>query len=192
MKFVFDFFPVLAFFIAFKLAADPGQAIYVATAALIVASTIQIAVYWLLYKRFEKMHVITLIAVLIFGSATLLLQDERFIKFKPTIIAWLFALIALSSQFIGKKTLFERMIGLADKSITAPAQVWLRLNLSWVIFFIIAGAANLYVAFHFETDTWVNFRVFGLTALNLIFLLGQLAYLFKHIENPDELGKENS
>jgi len=175
MKFVFDFFPVLAFFIAFKLPDDPERAIYIATATLIVASIIQLSIYWLLYRRVEKMHVITLAVVLVFGAATLLLQDERFIKWKPTIIFWLFALIALGSQFIGKKTVFERMIGMAEQKITAPPHVWARLNLSWVLFFIIAGIANLYVAFNFETNTWVNFKVFGLTALNFIFVLGQLA-----------------
>lgn len=192
MKFLFDFFPVLAFFIAFKWPSDPEQAIYIATATLIVASILQIIIYWLLYRRFEKMHVITLIVVLIFGAATLLFHDERFIKWKPTVVLWIFALIALATHFIGEKTLFQRMIGLADGNIIAPPHVWARLNISWIVFFILAGAANIYVAFNFSIDTWVDFKVFGLTILNFVFMIGQLAYLFKYIKNPEDLGKEGS
>ena len=191
MKFLFDFFPVLAFFIAFKFPGDLGEPIYVATATLIIAVILQIILYWLVYRRFEKMHVITLVVVLIFGTATLLFQDERFIKWKPTIVSWIFASIILGSHFIGKKTMFQRMIGLADQNIAAPMHVWVRLNASWVVFFIIAGAANLYVAYNFETDTWVDFRVFGLPALNFLFILGQLLYLFKYIEKPEDLEEES-
>lgn len=191
MKFLFDFFPVLAFFIAFKAYGNSESAIYIATAVLIVASIIQIAAYWVMYRRFEKMHLITLVVVLLFGGATLLLQDERFIKWKPTVVLWIFALITLGSQFIGKHNLFQRMILYADDRITAPDFVWFRLNFSLVIFFILVGIANLYVAFNFDRSIWVDFKVFGITGLNILFMVCAMFYMYKHADFPDEINKDN-
>ena len=191
MKFLIDFFPLLAFFIAFKIADTPEQGIYLATATLIVATIIQISVYWAIYRRFEKMHLITFAVVLVFGGATLWLQDERFIKWKPTIVVWIFAMVALASEFFGDRNLFRRMIGLVDQNINVPDFVWLRLNISWVIFFFLIGLLNLYVAFNFDRDTWVDFKVFGLTIINFVFMAGQIMYLFRYIsEDSEPVGKD--
>ena len=193
MKFLIDFFPLLAFFIAFKVADSPEQGIYLATATLIVATIIQISVYWMIYRRFEKMHLITFVVVLIFGGATLWLQDERFIKWKPTIVVWLFAVVALASQFFGDKNLFRRMIGLVDQNINVPDFVWLRLNISWVIFFFLIGLLNLYVAFNYDRATWVDFKVFGLTIINFVFMAGQVMYLFRFTsEDSEPTGKDKT
>jgi intracellular septation protein len=187
MKFLFDFFPILAFFIAFKMTADSEQGIYIGTSVLIISSFIQIALYWLMYRRFEKMHLITLGVVLVFGGATLLLHDERFIKWKPTVVMWIFAVVAFGSEYIGKKNLFHRMMHYADDKITVPDYVWFRLNLGLVLFFVFIGAANLYVAFNFDRSTWVDFKTFGIMGLNLVFMTCMMLYLFKFVEDPEKL-----
>ncbi len=174
MKMMFDFFPVLLFFAAYKL-----YDIYVATAVLIAASAIQTFAHRLYHGRFENNHLITLVLVVLFGGATLMLHDETFIKWKPTVINWLFGAIFLISQFVGKKTVIERMLG---GKVALPAPVWTRLNLAWSMFFVLMGALNLYVAFSFDTDTWVNFKLFGLMGLTFVFIIGQSIYLMRHID----------
>ncbi len=176
MKLLYDFFPILLFFIAYKL-----YGIYAATVVAIVASFVQVGGFWLKYRRFENMHLITLALLVVFGGLTLFLQDEAFIKWKPTVINWLFGLVFLGSQFIGKKTLVERMMG---ASIELPAALWARINLAWSAFFIFLGFANVYVMYNFDTDTWVNFKLFGMTGLTLVFVLGQGLYLVRYMKNP--------
>ena len=187
MKFLFDFFPILAFFIAFKVTGDSESGIYIATAVLMAASFIQITVYWMMYRRFENMHLITLGVVLLFGGATLLLHDEKFIQWKPTVVLWIFALVALASQYIGKKNVFQRMIQYSDERISAPDVIWFRLNISLVLFFILVGTANIYVAYNFDRAIWVDFKVFGITILNLIFMGGAIFYMFRHADIPDDM-----
>jgi intracellular septation protein len=187
MKFLFDFFPILAFFIAFKVTGDSESGIYTATAVLMAASFIQITVYWLMYRRFENMHLITLGVVLLFGGATLLLHDERFIQWKPTVVLWIFALVALGSQYIGQKNVFQRMIHYSDERISAPDVVWFRLNIGLVLFFLLVGIANIYVAYNFDRAIWVDFKVFGITILNLIFMGGAIFYMFQHADIPDDM-----
>jgi len=179
MKFLFDFFPILLFFIAYKL-----EGIFVATAVAIAASFLQVGLYWLKHRRFETNHLVTLVLIAVFGGLTLFLQDEAFIKWKPTVINWLFAAVFIGSQYIGKKTIVERMMG---ASLTLPDFVWLRLNMSWGIFFIALGFANWYVMANFDTDTWVNFKMFGMMGLTLVFLVAQGFYLTKYLQDePSE------
>lgn len=186
MKFLFDFFPVIAFFIAFYVPEDRQQGIYAATYTIIIATMIQIALYWLLYKKFEKMHIITFIVVLIFGGLTIYLQDEVFIKWKPTIVNWCFAAALIASHFIGDKTLFQRMINLADDRLKLPDKVWRNVNMSWGLFFIFLGLVNLYVAFSFTTEFWVNFKAWGMTLLNLVFLVAIFAYMYQYLKEVEE------
>jgi intracellular septation protein len=186
MKILFDFFPVLAFFIAYYLPADRGQAIYIATAVAIVAAIIQVAGYWLMTRRFEKMHLITLALIVILGTATLLLHDKRFFMWKPTAVNWLFALVFLGSEFFGKKNMLQRMM---DHAITVPKNIWLILNRSWTVFFILMGALNLFVAFTFAENIWVNFKLFGMLGLTLLFAIGQSIYMSRYITETDD-GKE--
>lgn len=180
MKFLFDFFPLLAFFISFKVAADPNSAIYIATTVLIIASVIQITLYWLLYKRFEKMHLITFAVLCVFGGATLLLHDEKFLQWKPTVVFWIFALVTLASQYIGKKNMFQRMVQYSDENINVPDIIWFQLNISLILFFILVSVLNLYVAYNFDIETWINFKVFGVTGLMMLFLTIAILYLYKH------------
>jgi len=183
MKFLVDFFPILLFFIAYK-----AYDLYVATAVLIVATIAQVAYLWSKHKRVEKMHIITLVMVVLFGGLTLALQDDQFIKWKPTVINWLFAAAFLGSQFIGEKSFIERMLG---ASITMPKNAWIKLNFSWVIFFAALGIINLYVAFNFDTDTWVNFKMFGMMGLTFGFVLAQGIYLSRYMKQQEAQNEES-
>ncbi len=177
MKFLYDFFPILLFFVVYKM-----YDIYAATAVAIAASVVQVAGFWLKHRRFENMHLITLGLVVVLGGATLWLQDEEFIKWKPTVVNWLFGAVFLGSQYIGAKPVVERMMG---QALELPAAIWRRLNMSWVLFFFALGGVNLYVVYNFDTDTWVNFKLFGMMGLTLGFVVAQSFYLARHVK-PEE------
>ncbi len=192
MKFLFDFFPIIAFFIAFYIPEDREQGIYIATYTIIIATFIQVALYWLLYKKFEKMHLITFVVVLIFGGLTIYLQNEAFIKWKPTIVNWCFAIALIASHFIGDKPLFQRMLNLADNKLQLPDHVWRNVNMSWGIFFIFLGFVNLYVAFSFSTEFWVNFKAWGMTGLNFIFLIAIFIYIYQYLKDIEQPENETN
>lgn len=181
MKLLFDFFPIFIFFIAFKIAG-----IYVATGTFLIATCIQISITWYLHRRLEPIHIITFILGLVLGGATLMLHNEMFIKWKPTAIYWAFSLTFFTTQFFGKKTLIQRMM---ENNIALPDAVWKKLNLSWGLFFALTGALNLYVVYHYDTNTWVNFKLFGLMGLTLLFVVVQALFLGRHIKT-DPLSKE--
>lgn len=182
MKLLFEFFPIVAFFIVYKFFG-----IYTATAVTMVAYIVQITVFWIKYHRFEKLHLIALASVLVLGGATLLLHDTLFIKWKPTALYWIFSLVFLISQFAGKKTIIERLM---NSQITLPSHVWQRLNLSWVIFFGLMGFINLYIAYHFSTNFWVNFKL-STIGIILVFGLAQAFFMAKYlnVDKPLEAGK---
>lgn len=191
MKFLYDFFPLLLFFGAFKL-----YDIYVATAVAIVASFVQVGFYWLKHRRFETMHLITLGIIAVFGTLTLVLHDDTFIKWKPTLVYWVLATFAFASQWWGNKTMIERMM---SAQISMPDIVWKRLNLSWGIFFLALGAINIYVAFYYRLDLdeatrrdiWVNFKVFGLLGITLLFVIGQAVFMAKHMQHKPDANAPN-
>ncbi len=163
-----------------RLTADnKSDAIYLATAVGILAAFLQVCLYWLRNRRFEKMHLISFALFLFIGGTTIILKNPLIIKWKPTIVNGLFALVFLGSQFIGEKTLVERMM---SHAIDAPTAVWRHLNLAWVGFFIFSGLANLYVAYNFSESTWVSFKLFGLLGLSFIFVIAQGFFLMKYID----------
>ena len=139
MKLLFDFFPILLFFITFKQYEDPKEGILAATAVIIIATIVQVGISWYRHRKVEKLHLITLILVVIFGGITLILENEIFIKWKPTVVNWLFAAVFFGSEFIGKKSLIRRLM---EKNIDLPAMIWTRLNFSWVAFFAVMGVAQ--------------------------------------------------
>jgi intracellular septation protein len=174
MKFLFDIFPVLLFFVAFKL-----QGIYVATAVAIAATIAQIGWVWLRHRKVDGMLWVSLGVIVVFGGATLLLRDETFIKWKPTVLYWLFG-TALAIASIGfKKNLIRAVM---EKQMNLPEPAWNRLLVSWIAFFAVMGVLNLFVAYHFSTDTWVNFKLFGGMGLMLAFVVLQALMLGKHVE----------
>lgn len=177
MKLLFDYFPILCFFIAYKF-----YGVYVATAVTMGACILQNAIYWLKNKRFEKLHLITLLSVLILGGFTLIFHKAIFIQWKPSIIYWIFAVILLFGQFISKKNLLARMLG--DK-ILLPEKVWHQLSLAWSFFFIFLGFLNIYVIYHYSMNAWVNFKLFGTLGLTLVFIIGQAIYMSRHIQQTE-------
>ena len=174
MKFLFDLFPVVLFFTAFKLFD-----IYIATAVAIAATVMQIG--WVKWKggKVDKMMWITLIVIVVFGGATLALHDETFIKWKPTVLYWLFAAALSTAELVFRKNLVRAALG---EHIQAPDAVWRKLGWAWVGFFAFMGAANLYVAYNFSTDTWVNFKLFGGMGLMLLFVVLQAVFLARYVE----------
>ncbi|MHB1174161.1 MAG: septation protein A [Sulfuriferula sp.] len=177
MKFLFDFFPILLFFIAYKFGG-----IYVATGVAIAASFVQIGWVMVRGKKVEPMMWISLVIIVVFGGATLLLHNETFIKWKPTVLYWLFAAVLLGGSWLFNKNIMRSMMA---KQISLPDPVWNKLNLSWAGFFVVMGATNLYVAYSFSTDIWVDFKLFGSTAMMLVFVIAQSLILAKHMKNEE-------
>ena len=178
MKLLFDLIPVLLFFVAYKI-----WGIYVATAVAIGATVLQII--WTKYRhgKVDTMLWVTFAIVSILGGATLMLHNENFIKLKPTALYWIFSLILLFSNLLFHKNLMRALL---HEKIALPVHAWNRLNLIWSVFFAALGFINLYVAYNFSTDSWVNFKLFGFTGLMLIFILAQGAWLAKYIDEKKE------
>lgn len=181
MKLLFDFFPIVLFFITFKFFDDPHEGVLWATGVIIVATLVQVGVTWLRNRRVEKMHLITLALVVFFGGLTLIFKNEMFIKWKPSVVNWLFAAAFALSQLVGERNLVRRMMG---GSVQLPDVVWTRLNMAWVAFFVAMGLLNIYVVYNFDTDTWVNFKLFGLMGCTFAFVIAQTIYLMRHIQEP--------
>ncbi|MDF1683303.1 MAG: septation protein A [Legionellaceae bacterium] len=176
MKLLFDFFPILIFFLCFK-----WFGIYTATAAAMVLSVVQVVFFRLKYQRYEKLHLISLVLICVLGGATLIFHDPWFIKWKPTVIYWLSAVIFFGSVFIGNKPVIQKIM---ENNISLPLQIWRRLSYAWTVFFITMGFTNIYIAYHFDTPTWVNFKLFGGAGFTFIFVLLQALYLAKHVKEP--------
>jgi intracellular septation protein len=175
MQLLFDFFPLLLFFAAYL-----WQGIYVATGVAMVASVAQIA--WIHWKhgRASVIHWLSLVIIVVFGGATLLLQDKTFIMWKPTVLYGLFgAILAVGKLGFGRDLLAHLM-----KGVVVSKSVWTRLTWTWVAFFAFMGAANWYVAFHFSEETWVMYKVWGGIGLFLVFALVQGMWLARHL--PEE------
>ncbi len=208
MKFLFDFFPVGLFFLVYKFFGDlpaswitlanhfplmsldqanPKDAILMATLVIILATLLQNILYFIRHKRFEKMHLITLGILLVFGVLTLFLKDPLFIKWKVSIINWAFALAFIGSLFMGaRKPLAERLMG---HTINVPASIWRQVNLLWASFFAFIGVLNLIIAYSFSEDIWVDFKMFGVLGLTFVFIILQALYLQKHMIDTPQASK---
>jgi intracellular septation protein len=168
MKLFFEFFPIFLFFITYKFFG-----IYLATASAIVASGVQLFFLWLRDKRVDWLQAGTFLVLLLFGGTTLFLHEEIFIKWKPTVINWILAAVFLISQLMHKPLIKTVM----QKSIMLPQKIWQTLNLSWVVFWFLMGCLNLYVIYHFDTATWVNFKLFGYLGVTILFIILQAIYI---------------
>ena len=175
MKMLFDIFPVILFFAAFKL-----YDIYVATAVAIAATFVQIAWVWMRHRKVDKMLWVSLGVITVFGGATLLLKDDTFIKWKPTVLYWLFGAVLAVAAFAFKKNLVRSMM---EHQVSLPNEIWTRLLMSWIVFFGVMGALNIWVAYTFSTDAWVNFKLFGGMGLMLVFVVVQALFLARHVED---------
>jgi intracellular septation protein len=177
VKFLFDLFPVILFFIVFKTLG-----IYAATAAAIVATLAQIG--WVKFKhgKVDGMLIASGAIIVVFGGATLLLHDETFIKWKPTVLYWLFAVVLFTAELFWNKNLIRTVM---QQQITLPDPIWRRLNHAWAGFFAAMGVLNLYVAYHFATETWVDFKLFGTMGLMIVFVVLQSLYLGKYMKEPE-------
>jgi intracellular septation protein len=178
MKFLFEMFPIILFFAAYKF-----KGIYVATAVAIAASILQISYTYYKNKKVEKPMIISLVIIIIFGGATLLVHNELFIKWKPTVLYWIFASALLIGRYVFNKNFIQSML---QKQITVPVHVWEKLNTSWAVFFAAVGGLNIYIAYHFSTDIWVNFKLFGIFGCMLIFVIIQSIILAPHMKDAAE------
>ena len=175
MKLLFDMFPVVLFFVAFKL-----YDIFVATAVAIVASFVQIGWVWFKHRKVDNMMWVSLVVITVFGGATLILENETFIKWKPTVLYWLFAGVLAVAAIGFKKNLVRSIMG---HQVSLPEPVWQKLLASWIGFFAVMGVLNIWVAYTFSTDTWVNFKLFGGIGLMLLFVFAQALLLAKHVQD---------
>lgn len=175
MKLLLDFFPIAIFFGVYHYTKD----MILATAVLIPATIIQIAIAWFKTRKIEKMHIVTLVLIIVMGGATVLLQDKTFIQWKPTVVNWLFAAAFLGSYVIGNKPLIQRMM---ESQIDLPSPQWKALNAYWIVFFLAMGAVNIAVFTFYSEEAWVNFKLFGMLGLTLVFILAQGFWLAKHIK----------
>lgn len=175
-KFLFDLFPLLLFFIAFKFSD-----IFTATAVAIVAAVAQFIWLKATGRAIEATHWINLTVIVVFGGATLFFHNDAFIKWKPTVLYWLFGSILVGGKLLFGRNIMQKLMG---SKVSMPGPVWDKLNYSWAGFFALSGALNLYVAFsgHFTESQWVNFKVFGLMALLLVFAIAQSVWLGRHIQ----------
>ena len=174
LKLLFDFFPIILFFIVFKVAG-----IYAATAVTIAATFAQIGWVWFKHRKVEPMLWLSLGVVVVFGGATLLFHNDTFIKWKPTVLYWLFAAILAGAQLLQGKNLMRSLMG---KQMQLPDPIWNRVNWSWVVFFALMGVLNIVIAYNFSTNLWVDFKLFGSLGLTLVFVLGQSLLLAKHMK----------
>ena len=185
MKTLLDFIPILLFFAAYKLHAWFGvskdEAMFFATPVLMAATAAQMAIIYYLDRSLTTLQKVTLGMILVFGGITLALHDKRFVMWKPTVLYWLMGVGLLVSQAMGKQPLKSLM----GKQLTLPEAVWRRLSLAWVAFFAGMGALNLYVAFTFSEEVWVNFKLFGGMGLMLLFVIGQSIVLSRYMEDPN-------
>jgi len=178
MKMLFDLFPVLLFFAAFKLAG-----IYTATAVLMGASLIQTLAFRIIKGKFESTHVIAMVLIMLFGSATLIFHDDAFIMWKPTVISCLFAAALIGARYVAGRNLIAQFLG---SRMTLPDEVWDKLNIAWAVYFVVTASTNAFVILGFDTDVWVSFHTFGMSAITGTFVLLQTIYLTRHIKLQPE------
>ncbi|VTU33002.1 putative intracellular septation protein A [Variovorax sp. PBS-H4] len=174
MKVLLDFFPILLFFGAFKL-----YDIYTATGVLMAATVLQMAIVWFTERRLAPMQKATLVLILLFGSLTLLLHDDRFIKWKPTVLYGAMAVALAIALWVFKKNFLKMLLG---AQLDLPVPVWNRLNVAWIAYCVFMAAINGYVAAYFSTEAWVNFKLWGY-AFPVVFLVAQGLYISPHLKS---------
>ena len=176
MRLLIDFFPIALFFVGYKL-----HDIYVATAVLMAATVVQTAIIYGIDRRLRTLQKVTLVLILVFGTLTLLLQDERFIKWKPTVMYAGMAIVLAAALWVWKKNFLQMLLG---SQLQLPDRVWGRLTVAWVLYFVFMSAINAYVAAFFSTDAWVDFKLWGYI-FPVMFLVGQGLYVARHLKSDE-------
>ncbi|WP_034413083.1 septation protein A [Candidatus Photodesmus blepharus] len=177
MKQIIDFVPLLFFFILYKL-----YDVYIATGVLVIASTLQVIVTFVFYKEVKKMQLASFIILVVFGSMTIFLHDDNFIKWKVTITYTALSILLSASHLLGRPAIK----GMLSKEITLPDDIWSKINWAWVCFFLFCAGLNIYISYEFSTDVWVNFKVFGLLIATFIFTLFTSIYIYKHMKKKEK------
>lgn len=178
MKFLFDLFPIILFFVAYKFSG-----IFAATAVAIAATVAQIGWVWFRHRKVDTMLWVSFGIVTVFGGATLLFQNPTFIKWKPTVLYWLMGGALLGGQLFFRKNLLKSLMG---AQMDLPESAWRTMNWSWTGFFAVMGVLNLWVAYNFDTDTWVTFKLFGGMGLMFVFVLAQALYLSRYMKDTED------
>ena len=176
MKILIDFFPILLFFGAYKM-----YDIYVGTGVLMAATVLQMALIYGIDRKLQMMHKVTLILILAFGTLTLVLHDDRFIKWKPTVLYAAMAIALAIAVWVYKKNFLKMLLG---SQLTLPEPVWMRLNMVWIIYSAFMALINAYVAAYYSTEAWVNFKLWGY-AFPLVFIVGQGFYISRYLTADD-------
>lgn len=176
MKILIDFFPILLFFGAYKF-----YDIYVATGVLMAATVLQMGLIYAIDRKLQTMHKITLVLILVFGALTLALHDERFIKWKPTVLYAAMGIALAVALWALKKNFLKILLG---SQLTLPDAVWMRLNVAWIVYCAFMAVLNGYVAAYYSTETWVNFKLWGY-AFPLVFIVGQGLYIARHLKTDE-------
>ena len=174
MQIFYEILPVFLFFLAFKF-----YDIYVATMVGIVATMLQVIATRFITGKWDRKQIITMLIFLIFGSMTLYFHNPIFVKWKPTIVFWIFSIVILFTQLFTHKPLMQRMMEGALENVVIPSKVWLKINSMWAAFFIILGSINLYIAYSFSNDAWVNFKFYGISAALFLVSILQALYLVR-------------
>ncbi|PPC74822.1 septation protein A [Pokkaliibacter plantistimulans] len=178
MKVLLDFLPVAIFFVVYKLTGD----ILTATAVLIPATLLQMLYAWWANRKIEIMQVVTLVLVVLLGGATLVFHDQTFIQWKPTVVNWLFAAAFIVIPLFTKRPLIKQLL---STQLSLPDHVWQRLNQAWIVFFLVMGAINIFVFKLYSLDIWVDFKLFGMMGLTIVFIILQGIYLSRHMQDSE-------
>ena len=192
MKQLLELLPLVLFFGAYQMDGDTltvggwshtFDGIFSATAVLMISTALTWLVSSLLEKRNDKRLMWMTLAVLLFGAATLILRDQRFIQWKPTVFNWVLAAVFFGSQFIGKRTVLERVLG---SQLSLPRPIWTRLNVLWIGNFALVGALNLFVAYRFEEAVWVSYKLYSSIGFTLALMLLTVAIVAPHVKDDGE------
>lgn len=176
MRFLIDFFPIALFVAAYKL-----HDIYVATGVLMAATIVQTGIIYAVDRKLQTLHKVTLVLVLVFGALTLFLQDERFIKWKPTVLYASMAVVLAAALWVWKKNFLQVLLG---SQLKLPDAVWSRLTVAWVLYFLFMAGINAWVAAYFSTEDWVNFKLWGYI-FPVVFIVGQGLYIARYLKDDN-------
>lgn len=189
MQQILELVPIILFFLAYKMDGETIEfasyshtfdGIFSATAVLMLATALQVLITWLISKKVEKKLWWLLLAIWVFGAATLVFRNELFIQWKPTIFNWGLAAVFLGTMLLGKRSLLERMLG---SQLKLPNNIWNQLNFLWISNFVLVGALNIYVAYGYSQDTWVTYKLYSAIGFTIVLMIITMMIVYPHIKD---------